>query len=73
MREITAKQADVLDFIEKYIGDNSYSPTVRDIAGYFCVTPKAVHDYIVALTKKGFVKNSGKARTLVVLKKWRGE
>jgi len=70
MRKITEPQKKVFIFIEKFIRDNGYSPTVREIGDYFSITPKGAYDFITALIKKGYVKNQyGKARTITIVQK----
>jgi len=53
MKELTARQREVLEFIKEYIEGHSYSPSVRDIAGRFGITVKAAHDHLKALERKG--------------------
>lgn len=65
MREITGRQTEILIFIEKFIADNGYSPTVREIGEHFRISPKGAYDHIIALQNKGYVdwKNQ-KPRTI---------
>jgi len=65
MKELTARQKEVLSFISGYVNANWYSPSVRDVAERFCITAKAAHDHITALKRKGFLKQEDKRpRTL---------
>ncbi len=57
MKELTARQHEVLDFIIGYIKTHTYSPAIRDIAVHFGMTPKGAHDHVTALKRKGFLKN----------------
>ncbi len=68
MIKLTARQTQVLDFIKDYISENSYAPSVRDIASYFEITPKAAHDHLRALEKKGKIHSqSGISRSTGVV------
>lgn len=68
MIELTRRQTEVLNFIKDYIENNSYAPSVRDIASYFGITPKAAHDHLRALEKKGKIHSqSGISRSTGVV------
>jgi len=56
MREMTSRQKQVLSFIGEYIRKHSYPPTVREIAEHFTISVKGAHDHILALRKKGHLK-----------------
>jgi len=65
MKELTARQKEVLSFISGYIKKHSYSPTVREIADHYSISVKGAHDHITALRRKGFLKQTSKRpRTL---------
>jgi repressor LexA len=69
MKELTARQKEVLSFFEKYTGKHPYPPTIREIADYFTISVKGAHDHITALKKKGYLKQTGKqSRTLALVK-----
>ena len=53
MKEITARQKEVLDFISESTKENNYPPTVREIGSHFGISLRAVQDHIAALQKKG--------------------
>ncbi|MDE6068841.1 MAG: repressor LexA, partial [Treponemataceae bacterium] len=44
MKEITQVQKNVLDYISKFIDENSYPPTVREISEHFGKSIRAVQD-----------------------------
>ncbi|MCR4953792.1 MAG: transcriptional repressor LexA [Treponema sp.] len=60
MKEITARQQQVLDFIKEFTKENSYPPTVREISEHFGISLRAVQDHIIALQKKGQLSQSQK-------------
>lgn len=60
MKEITARQQEVLNFISGYTKEKEYPPTVREIGEHFGISLRAVQDYIAALQKKGYLSPSQK-------------
>jgi repressor LexA len=73
MRQITERQAQILIFIENFIQENDYSPTVREIAAHFKMTAKGAYDHMTALIKKECITAQvGKSRTIRLNKKNQG-
>lgn len=67
MKKLTKSQARVAEYIGKFIDDNSYSPTYKEIAAHFKVNVNAVQQSVTALIKKGTIeKVTGIARGLRV-------
>lgn len=67
MKELTAKQQNVLDFITRFRRKKGFSPTVRDIAKEFNFGVRAAYDYMGALKKKGYITWEEKTpRSIVV-------
>jgi repressor LexA len=65
MKELTARQKEVLSFIAEYIRNHSYPPTIREVAEYFEISVKGAHDHVTALKKKGILKLATKrSRTM---------
>jgi repressor LexA len=65
MKELTARQKEVLSFIAEYIRDHSYPPTIREMAEYFEISVKGAHDHVTALKKKGCLKQANnRCRTM---------
>jgi repressor LexA len=63
--KITKKQKNVLEKINRFIADNSYPPTVRDLArdlGFS--SPKAATDHLNSLEKKGYIVRNSLARSI---------
>ena len=74
MKELTARQQQVLHFIQDFTEENVCPPSVREIAEHFAISIKAVQDHIAALRKKGYLSQSAKrSRSLKVLKETRPE
>jgi len=45
MRDISRRQRNILDFIEEFLGDNDYPPTIRDIQRELNISSTSVVDY----------------------------
>ncbi|MDR1587540.1 MAG: transcriptional repressor LexA [Treponema sp.] len=69
MKELTERQKEVLSFIAEFIRSHSYPPTIREIGDYFSISVKGAHDHIIALKKKGFLRQTDKrSRTMELIK-----
>ena len=70
MKELTRRQREVLGFIEEYLNEKGYPPSVRDIAARFgLVSAAGVHKHIKALVRKNFLSKDDKlSRSLRILK-----
>ena len=53
---LTEKQRAILDFIQEYLQEHQYPPSVREIGKQFGIYPATVQDHISALTRKGFLQ-----------------
>lgn len=67
MRQLTDRQKKVLDFIVSYVEKHGYSPSIRDIAKAFHITPRGAMMHLIALEKKGYISRSRKARSIKLL------
>jgi repressor LexA len=64
---LTAKQQAILDFINQYVEENGFPPSVREIGSNFGIYPATVQDHISALERKGVLqKKRFQSRTLAV-------
>jgi len=64
---LTEKQQAILDFINEYVNDNGFPPSVREIGRKFGIYPATVQDHINALERKGYLqKKKFQSRTLSV-------
>lgn len=68
--ELTDKQRDVLDYIQRYITLHTVSPKLQEIADGIGIRSRGVaHRYVQALTDAGYIKmESGKHRGIRLLK-----
>ncbi|WP_320128157.1 transcriptional repressor LexA [uncultured Sphaerochaeta sp.] len=68
MRELTDRQKEVASFISKFIRNNNYAPSVRDIAEHFGFSVKAAHDHLKALEAKNVIKTTdGISRSIEII------
>ncbi len=69
MKKLTVKQRAVLDFIIKFIAEESVPPTYQEIADNFKFkSPTAANDHCKALEKKGYItKKKNRSRHIVVV------
>jgi repressor LexA len=64
---LTERQQTILDFINQYVKDNGFPPSVREIGKHFGIYPATVQDHITALERKGYLqKKRFQSRTLSV-------
>ena len=54
---LTKRQKQILDYIEKFIEKNGYSPSFEKVAKRFKVVKSTIHQHIEALKNKGYLKN----------------
>ena len=69
MKELTDRQKQILEFIQRKQEADQLTPTLRDIAAHFRFrSPNAAVCHVQALLAKGFLKNlPGRARALQVV------
>ncbi len=73
MHKLTGKQKKILDYIEKYLNENDYPPTLKEIANYFNLTIGTVQDHIYALERKGYIsRKRDTARGFKIIKNSEG-
>lgn len=64
----TDLQGQYLAFIHAYTRVNGQPPAEADLQRYFRVTPPSVHQMLMTLTRKGFIRRTpGQARSLELL------
>lgn len=67
-KDLTNRQRKVLDFINNYLRDTGYPPTVREIAGEFKISSKGAYDHLIAIEKKGYIRrNPAKPRAIELM------
>ncbi len=64
---LTERQQAILDFINGYVEENGFPPSVREIGRQFGIYPATVQDHINALERKGYLQRKRfQSRTLSV-------
>lgn len=74
MKDLTNRQREILDIIEKHIERFGYPPTVREI-GDACrlKSPRSVSQHLDSLEEKGYIKRTrDKSRAMEVVKPFKG-
>lgn len=65
MRDLTARQREVLDYIRGFLREHHFPPTIREISEYLSVSVKGAYDHVKALEKKGHITiDSNRSRTI---------
>ena len=69
MEKLTARQADILDTIKRFMADKGYPPTVREIGSLIGLSSSAtIHFHLTKLEEKGYIKkDNSKNRTIELL------
>ncbi len=59
MKTLTKRQKQLIDFLEKYIEEHEYAPTLAEIGEYFGLSSLAtVHKHLHNLERRGFIRRS---------------
>jgi repressor LexA len=68
---ITKRQKEILDYIQIYINENSFAPTLEEIKGKLKLSAvSTVYQHIKALDDKGYIKKyPNLARAIEIQKK----
>ena len=69
MKGLTDKQKRILKFIETFGKEHGMAPTVYELAEHFNVKTSTMFAHIQALSKKGFLTRSSKARSIALSKR----
>ncbi len=56
--KLTDRQQEILAFIEDYVQRHGVPPSIRDIGQKFKIYPRAAHDHLRALERKGVIKRT---------------
>ena len=68
MKGLTMRQREVLAFINGFVEEHKYPPSVRELASHFGISLRGAYDHLKALRKKGFVRwSEGRSRAMEVL------
>jgi len=64
---LTQRQHRVLNTIERFIREEGYTPSVREIGSTVGLAPATVQQHLDALVRKGYVRRSGQSHGLMVV------
>jgi repressor LexA len=56
--KLTERQQEILTFIESYMQEHGVPPSVREIGQQFHIYPRAAHDHLRALERRGAIKRT---------------
>lgn len=66
-KKLTKRQSEIIDYLEDYIIEHGYSPTIIEISEHFEISPTSASHHIQALERKKQVSRTpGVARSIVV-------
>ena len=67
--KLTLRQAEVLEYIKKYISKYGMPPTIQEIAdGFGFRSASSAKDHVIELRRKGYIGHRrGKARGILLL------
>lgn len=71
MKGLTARQRQLLEYIEAHLAENGYPPTLREMAAELGVSsPNGVNDHLKALERKGYIARSAgpKSRAITLIR-----
>ncbi len=70
IEDVTDRQVEVIRAIDRFVGQNGFPPSMKELAAILSIAPASVHERVVHLVNKGYLaKAPGKARSLVVKKR----
>mgnify|MGYP005839124155 FL=1 len=68
MKNLTARQRQILEFLKSYIQQHQYPPSMREISERFSISVRGAYDHVKALERKNYVKiDSSHYRSLVLV------
>ncbi|KGE71872.1 transcriptional repressor LexA [Spirochaeta lutea] len=68
MKNLTNRQKEILRFIESFIDQNKYPPTIREVSDFFDISVRGAYDHLQALKKKGVIHtDSNRSRSIEIV------
>jgi repressor LexA len=69
-RGLTEKQQRILQFLEEYVNDKGYPPSIREIGNHFNISSlRGVTVHLDALERKGMIKRANTSRSITIIGK----
>ena len=66
MRPASARQREILGFLETFSSANGMAPSIGEVAAHFGIAASTAAEHLRALQKKRLITRSGKARSIVL-------
>ena len=66
MKELSSRQREVLAFVEKYLAEHGFPPSVSEIACSSGIAPATAAGHVGALRRKGLLDRTSRARSIVL-------
>ena len=66
MKELSSRQREVLAFVEKYLAEHGFPPSVSEIANNSGIAPATAAGHVGALRRKGLLDRTPQARSIVL-------
>jgi repressor LexA len=70
LKPLTARQGEILEFVQLYARENSRPPNFSEIGEHFAIQPSAARFHVMAIAKKGFLRHTergGPNRTIQLI------
>jgi len=64
---LTQRQHRVLQTIERFVQDEGYTPSVREIGAVLGLAPATVQQHLEVLERKGYIRRSGQSHGIEIL------
>ncbi len=64
---LTQRQHRVLQTIERFLQDEGYTPSVREIGAVLSLAPATVQQHLEVLERKGYIRRSGQSHGIEIL------
>ena len=69
MKGLTQKQKNIFTYVNNYINEQGYPPTIREVSEVFEITGKGAYDHLKALDRKGYIRcHKHRSRAIEILK-----
>jgi repressor LexA len=73
LKALTPKQKQILDYIQSFINEKGYAPSLEEIANRFKKAVPTIHQYIGTLKEKGFLNKEENVSRGIQLKQKRNQ
>lgn len=67
MRSLSARQREIMEFLEAFSAAHGMAPSIGEVAEHFGIAPATASGHLQALRKKRLIERSGKARSIVLI------